>query len=366
MAVRGARAGGDRRRAGGVVGGATPRRSSRGPTCRPSRRVSTCSPASPWFRGGFAATTTAGRRSARPGPTTTPRPAGTTAATPATTSSTATWSTRPTCRSSGAPTRWPPARCTTRTPTQTIAFVRGAQVGAAVQIDHIVPLALRVGPGCPGLDRRDADAVRQRSGQPAGGGRAGQPGQGRSASRPTWMPPNHAFWCQYAMQFIAVLRGYGLPVDEPSAAELRDAACELSGGARCRCRSPGSGRNRVPSSRPLSAVHLLGGQLEVEHVDVLGDALRVRRAGDHHVAQLQAPADQHLRRRLAVGAGDRRDRRVLQQLAHAERAVGLGDDRVLGVDGAQLGLVQQRVQLDLVDRRGEERQVDDVRQVLRR
>jgi hypothetical protein len=30
--------------------------------------------------------------------------------------------------------------------------------------------------------------------------------------------------CQYAMQFIAVLRGYGLPVDTPSAAALREAA----------------------------------------------------------------------------------------------------------------------------------------------
>ena len=39
-----------------------------------------------------------------------------------------------------------------------------------------------------------------------------------------WMPPNTAFRCQYAMQFIAVLRGYGLPVDAPSATVLRDAA----------------------------------------------------------------------------------------------------------------------------------------------
>jgi hypothetical protein len=44
------------------------------------------------------------------------------------------------------------------------------------------------------------------------------------------MPPNHAFWCQYAIQFIAVLRGYGLPVDEPSAAELRDAASTCPAG----------------------------------------------------------------------------------------------------------------------------------------
>jgi hypothetical protein len=38
------------------------------------------------------------------------------------------------------------------------------------------------------------------------------------------MPPNTAFACQYAMQFMAVLRGYALPVDEPSAGVLRQAA----------------------------------------------------------------------------------------------------------------------------------------------
>jgi len=39
-----------------------------------------------------------------------------------------------------------------------------------------------------------------------------------------WMPPNHAFWCQYAMQYIAVSRGYGLPVDLGSSNVLRQAA----------------------------------------------------------------------------------------------------------------------------------------------
>jgi hypothetical protein len=38
------------------------------------------------------------------------------------------------------------------------------------------------------------------------------------------MPPNTAFHCQYAMQFIAVLRGYVLPIDMPSAGVLRQAA----------------------------------------------------------------------------------------------------------------------------------------------
>jgi hypothetical protein len=39
-----------------------------------------------------------------------------------------------------------------------------------------------------------------------------------------WMPPNTAFWCQYAIQFAAVARGYRLAVDEPSAREIRQAA----------------------------------------------------------------------------------------------------------------------------------------------
>jgi hypothetical protein len=37
------------------------------------------------------------------------------------------------------------------------------------------------------------------------------------------MPPNNAFWCQYAMQYIAVSRGYALPVDQSSADVLRQA-----------------------------------------------------------------------------------------------------------------------------------------------
>ncbi|MES5383464.1 hypothetical protein [Mycolicibacterium conceptionense] len=38
------------------------------------------------------------------------------------------------------------------------------------------------------------------------------------------MPPNRAFWCQYAVQFAEVLRGYALPVDAASAGVLREAA----------------------------------------------------------------------------------------------------------------------------------------------
>jgi hypothetical protein len=38
------------------------------------------------------------------------------------------------------------------------------------------------------------------------------------------MPPNRGFWCQYAVEFADVLREYSLPIDEPSAAALRQAA----------------------------------------------------------------------------------------------------------------------------------------------
>ena len=103
-----------------------------------------------------------------------------------------------------------------------IAFVRGEKTGAAVQIEHIVPLAYAwdlgagIGPTRCGCDsptiRRTFSRLGARS------------IEDKSDKEPAvWMPPNTAFHCQYAMQFIAVLRGYGLPVDAPSAVVLREA-----------------------------------------------------------------------------------------------------------------------------------------------
>jgi hypothetical protein len=105
----------------------------------------------------------------------------------------------------------------------TIAFTRGNQVGAAVQIDHIVPLALAWD-----LGARDwPDDLRRRFANDPANLLAvdGQTNQDKGDAEPAdWMPPNHAFWCQYAVQFAAVLRGYALPIDDRSAAVLRDAA----------------------------------------------------------------------------------------------------------------------------------------------
>jgi hypothetical protein len=105
----------------------------------------------------------------------------------------------------------------------TVAFVRGNQVGASVQIDHIVPLALAWDLGA----RNWSEEVRVRfANDPANLlAVAGQANQDKGDEEPAdWMPPNRAFWCQYAMQFMAVLRGYGLPIDQPSATVLRNVA----------------------------------------------------------------------------------------------------------------------------------------------
>lgn len=104
-----------------------------------------------------------------------------------------------------------------------VPFTRGNQVGAAVQIDHIVPLALAWDLGA----RYWPDELRVRfANDPANLiAVAGQANQDKGDGQPAvWMPPNHAFWCQYAVQFADVLRGYALPIDQPSAVVLRDAA----------------------------------------------------------------------------------------------------------------------------------------------
>ncbi|MFN6555124.1 HNH endonuclease family protein [Mycolicibacterium septicum] len=104
-----------------------------------------------------------------------------------------------------------------------VSFVRGNQTGASVQIDHIVPLALAWD-----LGARDwPDDLRLRfANDPANLlAVAGKPNQDKGDQEPArWMPPNRAFWCQYAVQFAAVLRGYTLPVDAASAGVLREAA----------------------------------------------------------------------------------------------------------------------------------------------
>lgn len=105
----------------------------------------------------------------------------------------------------------------------TVGFVRGNQVGASVQIDHIVPLAYAWDMGA----RDWTEAMRSRfANDPANLlAVAGDANQDKGDQPPgAWMPPNTAFWCQYAVAFIEVVRGYRIAVDEASARQLRAAA----------------------------------------------------------------------------------------------------------------------------------------------
>ena len=105
----------------------------------------------------------------------------------------------------------------------TINFHRGAKIGEAVQIDHIVPLALAWDMGA--YDWPIAERIRFANDPANLVAVSGQANEDKSDSQPAlWMPPNAAFHCQYAMQFIAVSRGYGLPVDLVSSNVLRQAA----------------------------------------------------------------------------------------------------------------------------------------------
>jgi len=111
----------------------------------------------------------------------------------------------------------------------TVAFQRGAKVGESVQIDHIVPLAYAWDMGAYGWP--DAERLRFANNPANLLAVEGQANQDKGDSPPAlWMPPNRAFACQYAMQFIAVLRGYQLPVDQASSGVLRQAAATCPAG----------------------------------------------------------------------------------------------------------------------------------------
>ena len=111
----------------------------------------------------------------------------------------------------------------------TVTFQRGAKVGESVQIDHIVPLAYAWDMGA--YNWTFAERLRFANDPANLLAVEGQANQDKGDSPPAlWMPPNTAFACQYAMQFIAVLRGYQLPVDQASVGVLRQAAATCPAG----------------------------------------------------------------------------------------------------------------------------------------
>src|SRR4051812_19997746 len=88
----------------------------------------------------------------------------------------------------------------------------------------------------------------------------------------------------------------------------------------------------------VDLAELVAGQLEVEDVDVLGDAVRLGRLRDDRASVLDAPAEHHLGRGLAVRLGDLRDDGVPQRAGvlalavegdAADRRPRLGEDAAL-------------------------------------
>ena len=173
----------------------------------------------------------------------------------------------------------------------------------------------------------------------------------------------------------AVPRPQRQPAPRDVRRPCRGPSCRLLR-ARRRARAPpsdsqgrtnvfGSGPMRVPASSAEIACHLLVAQLEVEHVEVLVDARRRDRLRDHHVAELQVPADDRLGGRLAVRLGDLDDHRVFELEALPERAPRLGEDAQTLVLAAQADLLEVGMQLDLVDRRRHAGLGDHALEVLR-
>ncbi|WOC13521.1 hypothetical protein MP11Mi_26240 [Gordonia sp. MP11Mi] len=97
---------------------------------------------------------------------------------------------------------------------RSVVFERGRS-SAAVQIDHVVPLAYAWDMGAKDWPRglRTAFANDPANLVAVDGGS----NQAKSDGEPAvWMPPLDGFRCQYAVQFVTVLGTYHLPVDDPS------------------------------------------------------------------------------------------------------------------------------------------------------
>ncbi|MEZ5209638.1 HNH endonuclease family protein [Gordonia sp. PP30] len=95
-----------------------------------------------------------------------------------------------------------------------ITFARG-RGSAAVQIDHIVPLAYAWDMGAASWEPARRVALANDPANLVAVDAASN--QAKSDLEPgRWMPPLRGFACQYAMQFATVSAAYDLPVDERS------------------------------------------------------------------------------------------------------------------------------------------------------
>ena len=121
--------------------------------------------------------------------------------------------------------------------------------------------------------------------------------------------------------------------------------------ATARRRSPGRGRSA--DRRRVAAISAISSSLSSKSKSSKFSRIR---SGVTDLGMTTLPSCRCQRRIAWAGvlpwrAAIAGDRLVVEQLALGERAPGLGRDAVLGVPGAQLGLLEVRVQLDLVDGR---------------
>jgi hypothetical protein len=113
---------------------------------------------------------------------------------------------------------------------QTIRFTK--QHATAVQIDHLVPLALAwdLGAGHWTQARREAYANDEQLVLLAVSGPANE---AKGDSGPgEWMPPNRTDWCTYADRYITVLAHYQLPVTTADKTALTYALTTCPSGSR--------------------------------------------------------------------------------------------------------------------------------------
>ena len=94
-------------------------------------------------------------------------------------------------------------------------------------------------------------------------------------------------------------------------------------------------REAVTALQIVDALHVVGGQLEVEDVVVLGDVGGIGGAGDGDGAALQVPAEDDLIGRLLMGLGDGGDDLVLREGLDAGAATAEGEPGF--EDGAKTG-----------------------------
>lgn len=101
---------------------------------------------------------------------------------------------------------------------KTVVFRRDRNA-TAVQIDHIVPLAFAWDVGAFGWPaRRRVDLANDPANLVAVDAASNQE---KSDSEPgRWLPPDHGFHCQYAIEFVVVTSTYGLAVDAASRSVL--------------------------------------------------------------------------------------------------------------------------------------------------